>query len=183
MACLVQIILQNTHMIVFERHPFHIHGYSFYIVGTGTGNYDAETSPATFNLVNPPLRNTFVVPHEGWIALRFRADNPGTRIIIFLSYITTISINWVRNKTTGKAAKRIAVHEVYNFMCLNGQTGSNSRAQIKNMPLFSNTSPMIRNDLKSVLGISIYMHFCVNLKHAIYTVEAHPPQSKPSLAS
>lgn len=76
-ACLVQIILQNTHMIQFETHPFHLHGYSFYIVGRGTGNYDPETSPATFNLVNPPLRNTFGVPHRGWLALRFRADNPG----------------------------------------------------------------------------------------------------------
>jgi len=73
-------------MIVFETHPFHLHGYSFYVVGRGTGNYDPETSPATFNLVNPPLRNTFGVPHKGWIALRFRADNPGTRLSFPCTY-------------------------------------------------------------------------------------------------
>ncbi|XP_024397494.1 laccase-4 isoform X1 [Physcomitrium patens] len=73
----VQIILQNTNIVQFETHPFHLHGYSFYIVGRGNGNYDPDSSPATFNLVDPPLRNTFGVPHRGWLALRFRADNPG----------------------------------------------------------------------------------------------------------
>lgn len=47
-------------------------------MGSGSGNYDPATSPATFNLVNPPLRNTYGVPYGGWVAIRFRADNPGT---------------------------------------------------------------------------------------------------------
>lgn len=77
MRVVVQIILQDTNILHFETHPFHLHGYSFYIVGRGYGNYDPDTSPATFNLNNPPLRNTFGVPAGGWLALRFRADNPG----------------------------------------------------------------------------------------------------------
>jgi laccase len=71
-------VLQDTSILQFEIHPFHLHGNSFYIVGSGSGNYDPATSPATFNLVNPPLRNTYGVPYGGWVAIRFRADNPGT---------------------------------------------------------------------------------------------------------
>ncbi len=71
-------MLQDTSILQFEVHPFHLHGNSFYIVGSGSGNYDPATSPATFNLVNPPLRNTYGVPYGGWVAIRFRADNPGT---------------------------------------------------------------------------------------------------------
>lgn len=73
----MQLVLQDTNILIFETHPFHLHGYSFFVVGMGYGNYDAIASPKTFNLVNPPLRNTFGVRSGGWIALRFRADNPG----------------------------------------------------------------------------------------------------------
>jgi laccase len=73
----VELVLQDTSILQFEVHPFHLHGNSFYIVGSGSGNYDPATSPATFNLVNPPLRNTYGVPYGGWVAIRFRADNPG----------------------------------------------------------------------------------------------------------
>ncbi|CAK9201154.1 unnamed protein product [Sphagnum troendelagicum] len=73
----VQLVLQDTSILLFETHPFHLHGFSFHIVGRGYGNYDPATSPATFNLVNPPYRNTFGVNYGGWIAIRFQADNPG----------------------------------------------------------------------------------------------------------
>ncbi|OAY62136.1 laccase-6 [Manihot esculenta] len=71
----VQIILQDTGTISTENHPIHLHGYSFYVVGYGTGNYDPQT--ANFNLVDPPYMNTIGVPVGGWAAIRFVADNPG----------------------------------------------------------------------------------------------------------
>jgi laccase len=30
-----------------------------------------------YNLVDPPVRNTVLVPRLGWVAVRFVADNPG----------------------------------------------------------------------------------------------------------
>ncbi|KAI4328936.1 hypothetical protein L6164_021249 [Bauhinia variegata] len=71
----VQVILQNTGTVNIENHPIHLHGYSFYVIGYGTGNYDART--AQFNLVDPPYMNTIGVPVGGWAAIRFVADNPG----------------------------------------------------------------------------------------------------------
>ncbi|GLJ26190.1 hypothetical protein SUGI_0502520 [Cryptomeria japonica] len=74
----VEVILQGTNILVSESHPIHLHGYDFYIVGTGFGNYDATTDPLKFNLVDPPMRNTLNLPVNGWAAIRFVADNPGT---------------------------------------------------------------------------------------------------------
>ncbi|TKY56830.1 Laccase-4 protein [Spatholobus suberectus] len=73
----VQIILQGTAMIAPENHPFHLHGYNFFVVGQGLGNFDPEKDPLSFNLVDPVERNTIGVPNGGWAAIRFRANNPG----------------------------------------------------------------------------------------------------------
>ncbi|GLJ52123.1 hypothetical protein SUGI_1108630 [Cryptomeria japonica] len=73
----VEVVFQGTNIFVADNHPMHLHGYDFYVVGEGFGNYNAQTDPQSFNLVDPPLRNTFGVPVNGWAAIRFRADNPG----------------------------------------------------------------------------------------------------------
>lgn len=73
----VQLVLQGTNLLIVESHPFHLHGYNFFVVGTGIGNFDPKKDPAKFNLVDPPERNTVAVPTGGWTAIRFRADNPG----------------------------------------------------------------------------------------------------------
>jgi laccase len=79
----VQIVLQGTAMIAPENHPFHLHGFNFFVVGQGLGNFDPEKDPLRFNLVDPVERNTLSVPNNGWIAIRFRADNPGSKKITF----------------------------------------------------------------------------------------------------
>ncbi|PKI53129.1 hypothetical protein CRG98_026491 [Punica granatum] len=56
-------------------HPMHLHGYSFYVVGSGYRNFNNETDPKDYNLVDPPEVNTFSVPKNGWIAITFRANN------------------------------------------------------------------------------------------------------------
>ncbi|CAA2969595.1 laccase-4-like [Olea europaea subsp. europaea] len=73
----VQVVLQDTGIIAPENHPVHLHGFNFFAVGRGLGNFNPKTDPKTFNLVDPVERNTIGVPSGGWVAIRFRADNPG----------------------------------------------------------------------------------------------------------
>ncbi|OWM84626.1 hypothetical protein CDL15_Pgr027413 [Punica granatum] len=73
----VEIIWQGTNVGAAENHPMHLHGYSFYVVGMGDGNFDNKTSPSKYNLVDPPLVNTIGLPKNGWTVIRFVADNPG----------------------------------------------------------------------------------------------------------
>ncbi|KAJ9702898.1 hypothetical protein PVL29_004575 [Vitis rotundifolia] len=73
----IELVLQDTNLLTVESHPFHLHGYNFFVVGTGIGNFDPKKDPAKFNLIDPPERNTVGVPTGGWTAIRFRADNPG----------------------------------------------------------------------------------------------------------
>ncbi|KAK7305355.1 hypothetical protein VNO77_43260 [Canavalia gladiata] len=73
----VQLILQDTGMITPENHPIHLHGFNFFVVGKGQGNFNPTKDPKKFNLVDPVERNTVGVPAGGWAAIRFRADNPG----------------------------------------------------------------------------------------------------------
>jgi hypothetical protein len=75
----VEFILQNTRALngAAEFHPWHAHGYSFYIVGRGTGIFDPEKDVSTYNEVNPVLRDTVTLYPLNWVALRFVASNPG----------------------------------------------------------------------------------------------------------
>ncbi|KAI5058113.1 hypothetical protein GOP47_0026283 [Adiantum capillus-veneris] len=73
----VQLVMQDTGTLFFESHPMHLHGQNFYVVGSGSGTYDPSSGPSTFNLDNPPSLNTVSVPYGGWVAIRFKASNPG----------------------------------------------------------------------------------------------------------
>uniref|UniRef100_A0A1D1XQK1 Laccase n=1 Tax=Anthurium amnicola TaxID=1678845 RepID=A0A1D1XQK1_9ARAE len=73
----VEVVLQDTGLIAAENHPIHLHGFNFFAVGKGIGNFNPGTDPAAFNLLDPVERNTIAVPSGGWTAIRFRADNPG----------------------------------------------------------------------------------------------------------
>ncbi|XP_019437574.1 PREDICTED: laccase-12-like [Lupinus angustifolius] len=77
----VQIVLQDTSIVTSENHPIHLHGYDFYIVAEGFGNFNAKKDSSKFNLVDPPLRNTVAVPVNGWAVIRFVADNPGAWLL------------------------------------------------------------------------------------------------------
>ncbi|XP_047311354.1 laccase-17-like [Impatiens glandulifera] len=73
----VELVLQDTSILGIESHPFHLHGFNFFVVGQGFGNYDPTNDPNKFNLKDPVERNTVGVPPGGWVAIRFLADNPG----------------------------------------------------------------------------------------------------------
>ncbi|KAM6582384.1 hypothetical protein CsatB_009386 [Cannabis sativa] len=87
----VQIVLQGTGVIAPESHPTHLHGFNFYVIGSGLGNFDPVKDPKLFNLVDPVERNTIGVPTAGWTAIRFRADNPG---IWFLHCHLEVHTTW-----------------------------------------------------------------------------------------
>ncbi|KAE8816617.1 putative laccase-9 [Hordeum vulgare] len=73
----LEVVLQGTTILGGDSHPMHLHGFSFYVVGRGIGNFDKRTDPAKYNLVDPPYQNTVSVPKNGWVAIRLRAENPG----------------------------------------------------------------------------------------------------------
>ncbi|CAH2062688.1 unnamed protein product [Thlaspi arvense] len=42
----VELVLQGTNVLSGpENHPMHLHGFGFYFVGSGCGNFDNETDP------------------------------------------------------------------------------------------------------------------------------------------
>ena len=73
----VELVMQDTSILGAENHPLHLHGFNFFVVGQGFGNFDPKKDPANYNLVDPIERNTVGVPSGGWVAIRFLADNPG----------------------------------------------------------------------------------------------------------
>ncbi|KAM1115546.1 hypothetical protein TB2_006076 [Malus domestica] len=73
----VELVMQGTSILGAESHPLHLHGFNFFVVGQGFGNFDPNNDPSNFNLVDPVERNTVGVPSGGWVAIRFLADNPG----------------------------------------------------------------------------------------------------------
>nr|GEV23598.1 laccase-4-like [Tanacetum cinerariifolium] len=87
----VQLVLQDTSIIAAENHPIHLHGFNFFAVGKGIGNYNSKTGPKKFNLIDPVERNTIGVPSGGWVAIRFRADNPG---VWFLHCHLEVHTSW-----------------------------------------------------------------------------------------
>ncbi|CAG8522690.1 3064_t:CDS:2 [Cetraspora pellucida] len=66
----VEITVFNTNP---ANHPFHLHGQTFYLLGEGSGQKVNET----LNTNDPPIRDTTVVPSNGWSVIRFKTDNPG----------------------------------------------------------------------------------------------------------
>jgi len=73
----VEIVFQGTNLLAEMNHPIHLHGFSFYLVGHGKGNFNNETDPKSYNLIDPPEINTVALPRSGWAAIRFVANNPG----------------------------------------------------------------------------------------------------------
>ncbi|KAL6853649.1 hypothetical protein ACP4OV_019678 [Aristida adscensionis] len=96
----VELVLQGTSIQGAESHPLHLHGYNFFVVGEGFGNFDPVNDPPNYNLADPVERNTISVPTAGWVAVRFLADNPGVWLMhchfdVHLSW--GLSMAWLVN--------------------------------------------------------------------------------------
>lgn len=83
----------TVEIVMFDQggesdHIFHLHGYSFYVVGIRQFNSSLEKNTvmkmneegtlfSSRNLYNPVVKDTIAIPKFGVVALRFKADNPG----------------------------------------------------------------------------------------------------------
>ncbi|CAO2144917.1 unnamed protein product [Urochloa humidicola] len=76
-GAVVEMVFQSSAMLQGDSNPMHLHGHDMFVVAQGLGNYDAARDVARYNLLNPPEKNTVLVPNLGWIAVRFVANNPG----------------------------------------------------------------------------------------------------------
>ncbi|KAK9739103.1 ferroxidase fet3 [Basidiobolus ranarum] len=62
-----------------DSHPFHLHGHQFQVMERSeenAGGYDYTNKPVK-EQANPIRRDTVQVPANGYVVIRFRADNPG----------------------------------------------------------------------------------------------------------
>ncbi|XP_033609847.1 laccase isoform X2 [Cryptotermes secundus] len=67
------------------NHPFHLHGYSFYVIAMGTFENGQTEDDIIEGLhrgtleisKNPPFRDTIAVPASGYTVIRILARNPG----------------------------------------------------------------------------------------------------------
>ncbi|KAM0552463.1 hypothetical protein ACHAPJ_008024 [Fusarium lateritium] len=85
----VQIVINNADSGV---HPFHLHGHTFQVIDRypvyGPNFYDlADGDPISYDPTNhttfpnrPSRRDTVLVPANGYVVIRFVADNPGVWI-------------------------------------------------------------------------------------------------------
>lgn len=61
-------------------HPIHLHGHDYFILGSGNGTFDT-TALSSLNLINPPRRDTAVLPGNGYLVMAFMVDNPGAWLL------------------------------------------------------------------------------------------------------
>ncbi|KAL0274857.1 UNVERIFIED_CONTAM: hypothetical protein PYX00_002890 [Menopon gallinae] len=82
----VEIILIDEGFAYDANHPFHLHGYSFRVIGMDRlGNnvtkekiQDIDKKGLLMrNLKEAPIKDTVTVPDGGYTIIRFLADNPG----------------------------------------------------------------------------------------------------------
>ena len=62
------------------KHPFHLHGHNFQAIARSeeeAGDFDATNATQTDYPTTPVRRDTFVLRPDGYIVLRFQANNPG----------------------------------------------------------------------------------------------------------
>lgn len=59
-------------------HPIHLHGHDFFVLGYGTGTYNASTAASNLDWNTPPRRDTATLPGGGWLAIAYASNNPGT---------------------------------------------------------------------------------------------------------
>jgi hypothetical protein len=63
-----------------SRHPFHLHGHKFYV--TEIGRFDGSVTAGEAGRVagvsrRPLLKDTVTIPNNGYVRVKFRADNAG----------------------------------------------------------------------------------------------------------
>lgn len=62
-----------------KAHPIHLHGHDFWVLGSGSGTYDASTT--SLPSVDTPRRDVAMLPENGYLVLAWYTDNPGAWIM------------------------------------------------------------------------------------------------------
>ncbi|PQE11037.1 putative Laccase-2 protein [Rutstroemia sp. NJR-2017a BVV2] len=75
----VYVIEDNTGFGL--NHPIHLHGHDFWVIAQEQDVFDPVTSPSKFNLVNAPRRDVASLPGNGYLAIAFKLDNPGSWLL------------------------------------------------------------------------------------------------------
>ncbi|KAF3045624.1 hypothetical protein E8E12_010734 [Didymella heteroderae] len=74
----IDVLIQN---LDDGNHPFHLHGYKFWVLKHGKGYApQPHSTPSLYDeidLKNPLRRDTATIEPYGWMLIRFVADNPG----------------------------------------------------------------------------------------------------------
>lgn len=78
------IIVDKSPALGLANHPFHLHGFAFFVVGLGQV-LEKATSIESLKQIHLnenygktfPVKDTIAIPSKGYAILRFRADNPG----------------------------------------------------------------------------------------------------------
>lgn len=102
---IVEVVLVDEVQQTNLSHPFHLHGYSFNVIGMGRS---PDTTVKKINLKHaldldrrgllhrefslPPFKDTIAVPNNGYVVIRFRADNPGNIYYKFFQLVISTKI-------------------------------------------------------------------------------------------
>lgn len=63
-------------------HPMHLHGHDFVLLAQERRPFSPEDlHNGTFKYDNPPRRDVALLPRNGYVAIGFKADNPGLWIL------------------------------------------------------------------------------------------------------
>lgn len=68
----VYFVIQTTFA---QAHPIHLHGHDFWVLASGTGTFDADTT--TLTTTNSPRRDVAMLPASGYLVIAMYTDNPG----------------------------------------------------------------------------------------------------------
>ena len=105
----IQMVFTNYNFVDsddLEHHPIHMHGHNFAVLAMGYASFDSSTgrqgnanpdvkcsnilcSKAAWrdgkrpplNLVDPPVRDSVIVPAGGYVVVRFLSNNPGFWVV------------------------------------------------------------------------------------------------------
>nr|ALQ52760.1 laccase BP76 [Neocapritermes taracua] len=81
----VQIVMGDVTPASDLHHPFHLHGYDFFVIAMDQFRNGETLDSISSNLLEtnlkqsslPARKDTIAVPSNGYAAIRFKADNPG----------------------------------------------------------------------------------------------------------
>ncbi|KUI54467.1 Laccase-2 [Cytospora mali] len=99
--------------------PIHLHGHDFWIVAQNIGIFDAA-NPG-FTTTNPPRRDVASVPGNGYLALAFKLDNPGTWLAhchIAWHASEGFSLEFVESESEISASIRSAARTAVEDICI-----------------------------------------------------------------